>query len=268
MSVRLAAFHGLGVLSGLGARAGRLCEHLAVALLSRPELMARAARAWEPFNRSPVALGAELFEWERLALDRLLKPGQAVLVVGCGAGRELLALLARGLVVDGLDIAPQAVAKARERVAAAGHESTLLVAALEDEPALPRDYDLVLFSWFCFSYVPDRRYRRRALAAAVRALRPGGHVMLSYIPQRTRGTGRAARAAGFAARLVGSGWQPEPGDELMMPGPGIASFQRLFNPEEVIAELGQAGLSVLRHELHESGGLVVAAPAPNRVTGV
>ncbi|MCM2254164.1 MAG: methyltransferase domain-containing protein [Vicinamibacteria bacterium] len=260
MSARLTAFSGLGALSRLGARAVRLCEYVGVALLSRGELMAGAARAWEPFNRSPVALSAELFEWERAALDRLLGPGQAVLVVGCGAGRELLALLARGLVVDGLDIAPQAVAKARERVTASGFESTLIVAALEDEPALPRAYDLVIFSWFCFSYVPDRRYRLRALAAAARALRPGGRLMLSYIPQRMRGADRAVRVAGLAARLVGSDWQPEPGDELMMPAAGMASYQRLFRPEGLVAEIEQAGLRVIRHEIHESGGIVVAAP--------
>jgi SAM-dependent methyltransferase len=261
---RLAAVRGLSCLRDRIVRIGRLCEHLAVALLSRPELVARAARGWEPFNRSPLALGSELQEWERSALEEWARPGLRVLVIGCGSGRELMALLRRGVVVDGLDIAPEAVARARARVAAAGWEATLLVAAIEDGPPLPQRYDLVLFSWFCFSYVAGREHRRRALLAATAALAPGGRIVLSYMPAADPAPSRSSRLAQALARLAGGGWMPEPGDEpLLAPGGDALWFQHLFTPLALEAELQAAGLRVERHQQLEAGGLVVARPGPD-----
>ncbi len=246
-------------------RLTRLAEHVAVATLTREQLIASAGRHWEHFNRLPIALGSELFDWERGLLDPLLAGRKRVLVVGCGAGREVLALLARGHRADGIDIAPRAVERARERVKAAGHDSHLAVAALEDRPALPGPYDLVLFSWYCYGYIPDARFRCRALEVAAQVLVPDGRVVLSYMPERRPTPGRSARAAGLVARLLGSGWQPERGDELLARGAGLASYQHFFRPADVVDEVTAAGLQPVSHELHEVGGLVVAARGPARV---
>lgn len=250
-----------GSLARGAKRFAAACEHVSVALLSRPELVAASARAWETFNRTPLARGEQLFDWERELVARALPTAGRVLVVGCGAGREILALQRDGHRVDGLDIAPEAVERARQRVAAAGRESTLLVAAIEDAPSLPGPYDLVLFSWFCYSYIPDRRFRVKALRAASGLLAPGGHVVLSYIPERKPGTYRAVRVARGVARLAGSGWEPEPGDTLAHePTAGLATYQRVFRPEWIAAELADAGLRPGRHDVADGAGLVVAAP--------
>lgn len=47
----------------------------------------------------------------------LLRPEHQVLVPGCGSGHELLALAQAGIAAQGLDYAPAAVARARERLA-------------------------------------------------------------------------------------------------------------------------------------------------------
>ena len=62
---------------------------------------------------------------------RLLDEGAfrgAVLDVGCGTGENALLLAARGLPVTGVDGAPTAIARAREKAAARGLEVPFLVA--------------------------------------------------------------------------------------------------------------------------------------------
>lgn len=262
MNWRLLAFRAAAWPARGLQRLTRIAEHVAVATLTREQLIASAGRHWEHFNRLPIALGSELFDWERSLLDPLLAGRKRVLVVGCGSGREVMALLARGHRVDGLDIAPRAVQRARERVDAAGHTSHLVVAALEDRPALPGPYDLILFSWYCYSYIPDSRFRHRALQAAVELLGPGGRVVLSYMPERAPTT-KLARVARLVAWLLRSGWRPERGDGLLVSGEaGLVSFQHWFRPGDVVDEVMAAGLHPVSHELHEVGGLLVAARRP------
>ncbi len=69
----------------------------------------------------------------------LLKPCR-ILVPGCGAGHELAVLAAAGFEVTGLDYAPEALARARANLAAAGQAAQLVEAdALAWRPERPFD---------------------------------------------------------------------------------------------------------------------------------
>src|SRR5207253_2151277 len=84
----------------------------------RPMTVAGAVLRADDGTSSALALGRWLgtppLEEQRL-LSRVESP---VLDVGCGPGRHTLALAQRGVVVLGVDVAPSAVAVARERAVA------------------------------------------------------------------------------------------------------------------------------------------------------
>lgn len=141
-------------------------------------------------------------------LDRgLITPGRA-LDLGCGPGRNALHLARAGFTVDAVDLSPQAIGWAGERVREAGEDrvrfhcgdafaltGTTAATALDatpldstaldstassgEGPAAPLSgpYDLVYDSG-CFHHLPPHR-RISYLALIARTLAPGGHFALS-----------------------------------------------------------------------------------------
>ncbi|MGI5452513.1 class I SAM-dependent methyltransferase [Streptomyces sp. CA-249302] len=100
-------------------------------------------------------------------------PGR-VLDLGCGPGRNALYLASLGFEVDGVDLSPVAIARARERAHEAGVEARFLTgdafALLGTE--LHGPYDLVYDSG-CFHHLPPHR-RVSYLALLDQLLAPDG----------------------------------------------------------------------------------------------
>jgi SAM-dependent methyltransferase len=96
-------------------------------------------------------------------------PGRA-LDVACGAGRNSLFLAARGWRVDGIDISPVGLARARERAAEEGLEVRWIEGDLDDPKAPPPGpYDLIVMV----------RYVNRSLLPHLLArLAPGGILLV------------------------------------------------------------------------------------------
>ncbi len=118
-------------------------------------------------------------------------PGQRVLCVADGEGRNSVWLAARGLHVDAFDIAEAGVAKARALAASHGVHVDLQVADC-DGWAWPLDaYDGVAAIFVQFA---DPAMRARLFARMAASLRPGGTLVLQgYTPRqleyRTGGPG-------------------------------------------------------------------------------
>jgi SAM-dependent methyltransferase len=135
------------------------------------------ARAWadlaEPHNRP-------LFEAVLDAAD--VGEGTRVLDVGCGTGLTLVLAAGRGAEPAGLDVTPELLAIARERLPAADlREGDMETLPWEDEA-----FDAVVgVNAFQFAGDPCR-----ALAEAARVVRPGGRVVASLFaaPERSQST--------------------------------------------------------------------------------
>jgi len=129
--------------------------------------------------------GIRLLTFGRLAgaYDRLasrVERGQQVLDIGCGTGALTLRAARRGAKVKGIDIRPQVLEIAEQRVRSAGlTESVELaemgVAELSEEEA--QRYDAVM-SGLCLSELSEAEVSY-ALKEAARILRPGGLVLVA-----------------------------------------------------------------------------------------
>ena len=137
----------------------------------------------EPFHRDfeaayqgapPWDIGAPQPEVVRLADEGAFRG--AVLDVGCGTGENALMLAARGLSVTGLDGAPTAIARAREKATALGLEVPFLVGDALDLSALRQRFDTVLDCGLF--HVFDDEDRKRYARSLGEAVGSGGQVQL------------------------------------------------------------------------------------------
>ncbi len=110
------------------------------------------------------------------------QPGQRVLSVADGEGRNSVWLASRGLVVDAFDISRVGVAKAR-RLAAEHEVSVNFSVADCDSFAWPRDtYDGIAAIFVQFA---DPAMRERLFAHIVQSLKPGATLVLQgYTPRQ------------------------------------------------------------------------------------
>lgn len=115
-------------------------------------------------------------------------PGQRVLCVADGEGRNGVALARAGLQVDSFDPAPSAVAKAQALAAQAGVPLAAQVAGWQDFAWPTAHYDGVVAIFIQFATAAERVELFKAM---VRSLKPGGHLLLlGYTPEQLQhGTG-------------------------------------------------------------------------------
>lgn len=140
------------------------------------------------------------------AFSPLFERGRGpVLDVGCGTGELALAFAARGLDVLGIDIAPRAIERARDKARARRVAATFEVWDALELARLGRTFSTVVDS--AVFHVFDDAERTRYVAALRSALVPGGdYFMLVFSdaePTDWGGPRRVARAEIEAAFAVG-----------------------------------------------------------------
>src|SRR6266404_270873 len=101
---RNAAF---AVLSSAGRAldlAARASLYVAAGTLRRQALKEAITRTWDEFSCTDATILSGLMPWEKAWYEGVLKTADAILLVGCGTGRDLIALLELGYRVDGLAV--------------------------------------------------------------------------------------------------------------------------------------------------------------------
>ena len=133
------------------------------------------------FETEDYIFGREPNEYLREQVA-LLPPGARVLCVADGEGRNSVWLARQGFRVDAFDIAEQGVAKARALAAQAGVTVDFEVADCDSWRWPAKAYDAVAAIFVQFA---DPPMRQRLFANIVRALRPGGLLVLQgYTPKQ------------------------------------------------------------------------------------
>jgi ubiquinone/menaquinone biosynthesis C-methylase UbiE len=126
-----------------------------------------------------LTFGRERAFRERILSFAKLKPGEAVLDVGCGTGT--VALLAKKKVgpegrVDGIDASAEMVARATAKARRTGLQVGFSTATAQDLPFKDGEFDIVL-STLVLHHLP-KKGREEFAEEAIRVLRPGGRLLL------------------------------------------------------------------------------------------
>jgi hypothetical protein len=166
---------------GLG-RAERLARALPLAVFDSPDV--EAASSNEHYDevrryRRTDDQRAGLFPYEARALEEHFPgPPARILVPGAGAGRELLALLARGYDARGFDPVPSMVRAAK---AALGRDADRIVCASVQtwRAGEGAPFDGVLAGWTMWTHLVRAADRLETLRSFRRAC-PHGPVLLSF----------------------------------------------------------------------------------------
>lgn len=140
------------------------------------------AGSWNKRFESPGFLfGTEPNAWLR-EHAAVWRPGDRVLCVADGEGRNSVWLAGRSLSVDAFDVSPVAVAKARRLAAQRGVQVDFAVADCDALQWPQSVYDGVAAIFIQFA---DPAMRERLFANIRRCLKPGGHLVLQgYTPKQ------------------------------------------------------------------------------------
>lgn len=170
----------MAVLGGLGLAAARIAPSPDArgALLHRPRLYDWLVRA--------ITLGGEK-KLRRRMLDLAgLRPGDAVLDVGCGTGTLLLAAAERvgpSGTLHGVEPAAEMLAHARRKAEARRVALEVVEGSADALPYPPASFDVV-FCTLVLHHLPESR-RAGAILEMRRVLRPGGRLVIADL-QRPR----------------------------------------------------------------------------------
>lgn len=217
----------------------------AAATLTLAELRNNVVTRWQTFNDQPYDVDSGLIPWETDVADHLVRPGDSALIIGCGSGREIVAYLARGCRVTGMDPAPRVLGIARTLLAERGLTAEL-IEGFVDEAEVPGRFDIVLFGWWCYCQIPESSRRIRTLRRLAANLEPGGRIALNF-DMLLRPRPIVIQLARITGAIARSDWRLEPGDVVEWRHHGGAPFfgySHAFVPEEIEQEAAAAGLRI------------------------
>lgn len=125
--------------------------------------------AWstEEFFRSGEADVAQILERARVEL----RPGDAVLDIGCGVGRLLRAMVRRGASGHGVDVSAEMIERAKANL---GPDVKLTATPAHELGALPRGHFRLVYSYVVLQHIPEAAMILSCLAQCVGLLQEGG----------------------------------------------------------------------------------------------
>lgn len=236
-------FHWLGQLA---QRTARATDYVAIGTRDLCDLRDDSRRTWNAFYEAHPSHDSRLLPWESEFVDRFVKAGTNILLVGCGSGRDLLPLVGRHCVVTGIDPARSSLDIARRMLDERGLTANLIEGFFEETPILGT-FDVVIFSYYSYSAIPESRRRVAALQAAAAQLNPGGHIVISVASNTPRPHPALVQLARLAASMCRSDWRLEPGDLVWsnrQHGPSY-SYTHAFDTGEIEREAAAAKLAIV-----------------------
>jgi ubiquinone/menaquinone biosynthesis C-methylase UbiE len=201
---------------------------------------------------STIAEGLDPAESEAI---QSFKPGGTILDIGCGAGREAVALAVSGFKVVAIDISPSMIERARQNASAKGVEIEFYAMGADTLAFPPEVFDGVFIGWEIYGHIPGRHRRIDALRRVRQLLeRDGILLFLQSWRGYTTWVSRARLVDSLRrfGRLVFRDSLSEPGDDLLrgVTASGaylpFAFYHHFHDAQEIQLEL-EAGGFVASH---------------------
>lgn len=120
-----------------------------------------------------------LLESERRLIEKYFQPKDKILNIGCGAGREAIALLRQGFEVTGIDLQPAMIEKSKENIQKEGLSGEFFVMDATKLDFSENAFFHVLMVGSIISHIPRRAKRIAALKEVQRVLKKNGYVIIS-----------------------------------------------------------------------------------------
>ena len=234
-------------------RAARALEFFIIGIIRPEDLIESSQRHYATTNQVAVLIqhsGDGLYPPEEKVLERFLPKVGSALVLGCGGGREAIALAKRGWRVVGIDNVPVVVETARANASREGVQIEFLCHDISQDIPLAQSFDLICFFGLVYSFIPTRKRRVQLLTACRKHLKPSGYCLFDFISAKppSQRQVRAQRWRKTLAWLVGGNRGCELGDNLSN---GTLFVHWFFTLSEIAEEAAEAGLSFA----HEGDGI-------------
>jgi SAM-dependent methyltransferase len=120
-----------------------------------------------------------LSRFEEVLITRAFKPGQLVLDIGCGGGREAIPMARRGLRVVAMDLVPAMVRSAARRAAEHGVRLLPIVGSASAPPFRDGVFDGVAMLGQVIAHVPERQRRISTLQRVRHMLKSRGTLAMT-----------------------------------------------------------------------------------------
>ncbi len=147
-----------------------------------PRLEATVRSAYE----DPAQVGAfsaiadeGLTPFETALVRQAFVPGQRILDVGCGGGREAVPMVLAGFRLVAMDVSLAMVRAAKTYASRRGISLMAVVGSVSAPPFRPEAFDGIAMLGQVIAHVPGRESRVAALRAVWGALRPGGTLAMT-----------------------------------------------------------------------------------------
>ena len=152
---------------------------------------------------SAYSLGA--IDWAKAVHHDLIKPGDRVLYVGAGRGREILGACQRGAEVTCIEPCPAMALHLHDRLAKHGERFTIVPRPIQSVPADPA-YDLVVAHFFLNIF--DAQGMPGVLEHLCRFVKPGGTLVIADFKSNDATTNRITKTfrAAYYRPVNLAGW--------------------------------------------------------------
>ena len=242
-------------------RVARVTDYLAIGTRQLADLRHDSLKSWQSFYDTHRSHDSRLLPWESDVVDRFIAPGADVLLIGCGSGRDLLPLAERSCRVTGLDPVRSALDIAKGMLDTRGLDASLVEGFFE-EAELEGAFNAVIFSYYCYSVIPESRRRAVMLQKAASLLKGTGHIVVSVGSTDVRPHAWLVRMGQFSGALCRSDWRIEAGDLVWNNRQSTPSYSytHAFEPGEIDREAQAANLAVVyRHASQDHTTVCVLA---------
>lgn len=134
---------------------------------------------------------------ELVYLKGLLRSGQHILDLGCGYGRYTIPLAEMGYEIDGIDLTPSLVSKARGIAKEHNLNINFTIGDMRSLPFASESYDVIISMWNTFSELYELVDQNRAIEEMLRVLRNKGFAIIEVRNHRTSGVDQNYKIEGI-----------------------------------------------------------------------